>query len=244
MDAPEIQADKAGRRPGLLRRLYREEHRVWKAHYRRYFKYAARALGLGFVAGFVYFAAWPAQQMKALDLVARALKDIPMEAPPLTLSLSLFSHNAWASLVAVAAGLVPFLGLPILDPVINGGVLGLLVSISHRQGLDVPRLVLTQILPHGLVELAAVLYATSVGIYLSTGLGRKIESAWTARHPRKDGGADAPSGVGGRPGEASNPEAPAVRRLFLDVLRSFVLVVLPLLLVAAFIEGFITPTLK
>jgi stage II sporulation protein M len=233
MDGTDPLGGPAGRVPGLLRRLYREERQTWKDHYRRYFRYSARALGLGFVAGFVYFMVWPAQEMKALDLVARALEDIRLEAPPLSLTLSLFFHNAWASIVAVAAGIVPFLRLPILDPVINGGVLGLLVSVSRHHGLDVPRLVLTQILPHGVIELAAVLYATSIGLYLSEGTGRMINAAWTARKRRRAGIPDA----------SPEPDGRGPDRLFHNAVRSFVLVVLPLLVIAAFIEGFITPAL-
>ncbi|MCK7541286.1 MAG: MFS transporter [Marinilabiliales bacterium] len=102
-------------------------------HYRRYFKHAARALGLGFVAGFLYFMLWPAQEQKALALVVQALKDIPLGGSAAVLALTLFYHNARASVLAVAAGAVPFLFLPILDPLLNGGVLGLLASVSKHQ---------------------------------------------------------------------------------------------------------------
>ncbi|MGB8957911.1 MAG: stage II sporulation protein M, partial [Candidatus Aminicenantales bacterium] len=101
---------------------------AWRKEYRKYFKYAARSLGLGFVAGYVFFSLWPAQEKKALDFVVQSLKDIPLQASPLVLALTLFYHNARASVIAVAAGAVPFLFLPILDPLLNGGVLGLLVS--------------------------------------------------------------------------------------------------------------------
>jgi uncharacterized membrane protein SpoIIM required for sporulation len=211
----------AGERPpGLLARLYGAEREAWRRHYRKYFKYAARALGLGFVAGFLYFTIWPAREEKALALVIKALEDIRLWESPLVLALTLFYHNTRASAVAVAAGFVPFLFLPILDPLLNGGVLGLLVSISKHQGLDVPRLILTQILPHGVFELTAVVYATSLGLYLSAEMGKKAAAAWNRR-----------------PAEGS--ESP-VR----NIVRSFVLVVLPLLLVAAAIEGFITPHLR
>ncbi|NTV82256.1 MAG: stage II sporulation protein M, partial [Candidatus Aminicenantes bacterium] len=151
--------------PGLIKRLYREEGAAWRGHYRRYFKIAARALGLGFVAGFVFFTLWPAQEKRALELVVKALEDIPVEGSALLLALTLFYHNARDSIVAIAAGVFPFLFLPILDPVLNGGVLWLLASVSKHQGLDVPGLFLTQILPHGVFELTAVLYATSLGMY-------------------------------------------------------------------------------
>lgn len=233
----------AGRTPGPVRRLYREEWEAWRRHYRRYFKYAARALGLGFVAGYVFFSLWPAQEKKALEFVLRSLKDIPLQASPLILGLTLFYHNARASVVAVAAGAVPFLFVPILDPLLNGSVLGLLVSIAKHQHLAVPRLVLTQILPHGIFELTAVLYATSVGLYLSAAMGRKARAAWLKRGARKDTAPSTPASE--LPG--TDPERTATglsESPARNVVRSFVLVVLPLLFVAAFIESFITPVLR
>jgi stage II sporulation protein M len=233
----------AVRAPGLLARLYREERDAWLRHYRKYFKYAARALGAGFVVGFVYFMLSPGQEKKALEFVIRALKDIDLQGSPLVLALTLFYHNARASVVAVTAGVIPFLFLPILDPLLNGGVLGLLVSVTKHQGLDVPRLVLTKILPHGVFELSAVLYSTSLGLYLSAGLGRKAVAAWRKKRGQRHG----------QPPPAQHlmnfletyPERAAeYESLARNAVRSFVLVVLPLLLIAAFIEGFITPILR
>jgi stage II sporulation protein M len=235
--------------PGVVKRLYREERSAWHAHYRRYFKIAARALGLGFVAGFVFFTLWPAQEKKALEFVVKSLEDISLEGSALMLALTLFYHNARASAVAVTLGLVPFLLLPVLDPVLNGGVLGLLASVSKHQGLDVPRLFLTQILPHGVFELTAVLYATSVGMYLSAAMGRKAVAAWRERRARRaaavapDAGfaPAAPLGFLGTYPERTSDPAESLAR---NVLRSFVLVVLPLLFIAAAIEGFVTPLLR
>ena len=234
----------AVRPPGLLARLYREERDAWRKHYRKYFKYAARALGTGFVVGFVYFMLRPDQEKKALEFVLRALKDINLQGSPLVLALTLFYHNSRASAIAIAAGWVPFLYLPILDPLVNGGVLGLLVSVTKHQGLDVPRLVLTNILPHGVFELSAVLYSTSLGLYLSAGMGKKAVAAWNKRmnkSPTKPHAVPDPTNfLESCPDRmAAGPES-----LVRNVFRSFVLVVLPLLLIAAFIEGFITPSLR
>jgi len=259
--------DRATRPPGLFVRLFREEREAWRRHYRRYFKHAARALGLGFVAGFLYFMLWPDQERKALDYVVNALKHIPLGGSPLVLALTLFYHNARASVVAIAAGIVPLLYLPILDPLVNGGVLGLLASVSKHQGLDVLRLILTQILPHGVFELTAVCYATSLGLYLSAGMTRKAAAAWQARKSQRGAGtrtqgACPPSALASVPSflpsdagiaPAASPDLPAgcplgeaagPEGLVRNVVRSFALVVLPLLLVAAFIEGFITPHLR
>jgi stage II sporulation protein M len=244
-------------RPGLLKRLYREERAAWRSHYSRYFKVAARALGLGFVAGFVFFTLWPAQEKRALELVVKALEDIPVEGSALLLALTLFYHNARASIVAIAAGVFPFLFLPILDPFINGGVLGLLASVSKHQGLDFPGLFLTQVLPHGIFELTAVLYATSLGMSLSAGMGKKAVAAWRRRrrtriqgtcpHPFQTPGTQAPAGPVEPlefPETYPDRTADPAESLARNVVRSFVLVVLPLLLIAAAIEGFVTPHLR
>jgi len=245
VEAPDGTPPETASPAGLLRRLWREERAAWRTHYRRYFKYAARALGFGFAAGFLYFMFWPAREQKAFAYVVKALEDISVEGPPLTLALTLFYHNARASVVAVAAGAVPFLFLPILDPFINGGVLGLICSISKHQGLDVPRLLLTQVLPHGIFELTAVLYATSVGLYLSMGTGKAAAAAWRRRKVRRAGTLSAPPASPEIPeDEPDRGAASGLGSVLHNVVRSFVLVVLPLLLLAAFIEGFITPGLR
>jgi stage II sporulation protein M len=182
-----------------------------------------------------------------LDFIMKSLEDIPLGAPPLVLGMTLFYHNARAAVLAVAAGAIPFACLPILDPVANGVTLGLLASISKHQGLNVPLLFLKGIAPHGIFELPAVLYATSVGIYLSVSLAKIIKVKF-----RKKKGSRA---VGTEPAP-TEPESSGFLESYSetaaadtggivgDIIRSFILVVLPLLLVAAFVESFITPLLR
>jgi stage II sporulation protein M len=231
----------------VIRALYCEERTLWNAHYKRYFKIAARALALGFVLGFVYFSIRPAQEKTAFAFLMKSLRDIPLGASPTVLALTLFYHNAQASLLAVAAGGLPFLCLPVLDPLANGAALGLLASISKHQGLNVPLLFLKSVAPHGIVELPAVLYATSVGLYLSVSLAKRA----LAKYRQKTGNSTpatptAPLGPDTGGSLESYPEKPEADsgNLAGKVIRSFVIVVLPLLLVAAFIEAFITPVLR
>jgi len=220
----------------ILRGLYREERAMWTAHYKRYFMIAARALGIGFVVGFVYFMVRPEQEKQALAFLMKALKDIPLGASPLDLALTLFYHNARASALAVAAGIIPFACLPALDPIANGAALGLLASVSKHQGFNVPLLFLKSVAPHGIIELPAVLYATSNGIYLSVSLAKRVLAKL---RKRKDGGADSGGFLEAYPRKAETETEGAGA----NVVRSFMIVVLPLLLVAAFVEAFITPVL-
>jgi uncharacterized membrane protein SpoIIM required for sporulation len=103
---------------------------------------------------------------------------------------------------------------------------------------------LTQILPHGVFELTAVLYATSVGLYLSAAMGKRALAAWRKRRTRRQGQPPPPAGQANfletypERSEAQNESLAG------NVFRSFFLVVLPLLLVAAFIESFVTPILR
>jgi len=263
---------------GLVRRLYRDEWAMWKAHYRRYFIIAARVLALGFVLGFVYFLLWPAQEKRALMFVMKQLKDIPLGAPPLILAAVLFFHNARASALAVAAGIVPQACLPVLDPLLNGAVIGLLASLAKHQGLNVPILLLKGVAPHGIFELAAVLYATSTGMYLSVALAEQIRAGLARKRGEArpdaeaaaapDGPVESPSPSGAEEfaterggAEAGNPSGeengkgadgtaeiglkckPPLVCCLASVARSFLLVVLPLLAVAALIEAFVTPHL-
>ncbi len=238
--------------------LYGSEWAVFRADYKRSFKWAARVLGIGFVLGYLVFYFRPEMAQKGLVYVLRSLKDIPVGGPPLVLAATLFYHNSLASLLAAAAGLVPFIGLPIFDPLVNGAALGLISAISGRMGQNVPLLLLKGVVPHGIFEIPAVLYATAIGIYLSIELGKKvlavIRGARTASGPgdgvpavaddpaRAADQGDASSDAG-LLGSDSQAPAPTLREIFAQAARSFVLVVLPLLLVAAFIEAYITPLL-
>lgn len=231
----------------LVRELYRDEWAMWRAHYRRYFKVAARALALGFILGFVYFMVRPAHEKRALAFVMRSLKDIPLGAPPMVLALTLFYHNARAAVLAAAAGVIPFACLPVLDPVANGATLGLLASISKHQGLNVPLLFLKSVAPHGIFELPAVLYATSVGIYLSVSLAKMVKDKLRKKKESRAVGTQAvPAAPESSGFLESYPESAAADAggIVGDIVRSFILVVLPLLLVAAFVESFITPWLR
>ena len=234
------------RAAALIRELYRNERAMWNAHYKRYFKIAARAVGLGFVIGFVFFLIHPEQEKRALAYLMKAIGDIPRGAAPLDLALTLFYHNAGASALAVAAGIIPFACLPALDPLANGAALGLLASVSKHQGLNVPVLFLRGIAPHGIIELPAVLYAASAGIYLSVSFAKRVLDKL---RKRKDETTRTPSTSPNGPDSGSFLESyaeksgPDTEGAGGNVVRSFLLVVLPLLLVAAFVEAFITPLL-
>ncbi|NLY36876.1 MAG: stage II sporulation protein M [Tissierellia bacterium] len=127
------------------------------------------------------------------------------------LALGLFKNNLKAAFYSFALGLIPFLFLPGFSIAINAVVIGA-VYIFISSSLSVFTYILV-LLPHGIFEIPAFLLAASSGIYFCRELTRKI-----LRRPHGD-----------------------VKQLLFRQAQVFVFLVVPLLVLAAFIESYISP---
>lgn len=126
------------------------------------------------------------------------------------LFILIFLNNAVAAFFSYAAGLIPFLGLSAFSVVGNGFFLGVIGSVVLSQGKGIATLLIS-LLPHGIVELPVFFYASSLGVYLMLNISMKIL---------------------GRPVR--------IKSVFTNSIRSFIIIVLPLLLLAAFLEAYVT----
>jgi len=130
--------------------------------------------------------------------------------------MKLFLNNLIASFGTVSLSFIPFLFLPVVTILIFGISIGLVFS-ANSLSINIDQLsLLLSILPHSILEIPAIIYASSIGIYLNIQISKKV-IPWT-RH-----------------------NSPSFSNLCKDAGRSFCLIIVPLLLVAAFIEAFITP---
>lgn len=127
------------------------------------------------------------------------------------LAIELFNNNIRASMVAYAGGIIPFLFLSSFTIVVNAVLLGA-VYIYLADFLN-PLGYIMSLLPHGIFEIPAFLLSVSLGLKLCLELTRKLT--------RKD----------------YLPIGPLVQRQLMVLL----FIVVPLLLLAAYIETFITP---
>ncbi len=129
--------------------------------------------------------------------------------PKLQLAAAIFLNNSVKTFAAILLGLG--LGiLPALFLVINGAVLGVVFYLSsHSRGVW-PSLL--AILPHGVVELAAVFLGTAIGLLLGDRILKKL----------------------------MRKSDTTIKSELARALRVFAIVILPMLLVAALIEAFIT----
>lgn len=126
--------------------------------------------------------------------------------------LGLFANNAQACIFIMLYGLIPFLRLPALTLGVNAMMLGVLAAWYQTQGLSL-LVYLALILPHGIFELPAMVFSAGVGLYICGQLSRRIQ---------KDAAA-----------------LPLSKCLLL--LYQALFFIFPLLLLAAFIEGRVTP---
>jgi stage II sporulation protein M len=132
--------------------------------------------------------------------------------PKPQLAAAIFLNNSVKTLAAILLGLA--IGIvPALFLVVNGVVLGVVFFLSsHSRGVW-PSLL--AILPHGIVELAAVFLGTAIGLMLGDLVLKRLL------------------------GKTDAKIRPALGR----ALRFFAIVIVPMLLVAALIEAFVTTAL-
>lgn len=125
---------------------------------------------------------------------------------PFWLFVVIFINNAVKAAMAIALGI--FFGVfPVIFLVVNGLLLGLVVHLANS-----PAVAAAAILPHGIIEIPAIVAAAGMGIYLGAGLLQQL----LGKKPQ----------LGGR-----------VAR----VARAYGWFLVPALLIAAAVEAFLTP---
>jgi stage II sporulation protein M len=132
--------------------------------------------------------------------------------PPLQLAGAIFFNNVIKTLLVIVLGTL-FGAITVLFLVVNGAALGIVFYLSiQSRGLWPSLLVL---LPHGVLELPAVLLGASIGLMLGRhSLNRLLGKAQTSFGTE-----------------------------LAQALNFFLAVIIPLLLLAAFVEAFVTPAL-
>ena len=129
----------------------------------------------------------------------------------------LLKNNLRAVLITVLLGLIPVVFLASLSSIATTGSVGVMLAMTKVQGGDAGLLFLTGIVPHGIVELPAIFLAGSIGIYLSIQTFKKLFTSHRLEMNYK--------------------------QVLKQTTRSFLFVVVPMIVVAAVIEAFITPTI-
>ena len=158
---------------------------------------------------------FPALRDSLLSMVLSSMESMGIVNEDGSLSaLALFSNNLRATVFIMVYGLVPFIQLPALALGVNTMALGVLASWYIAQGYSIVAF-LAAVLPHGLAEFPALILAFGVGLYVCGQVTRRLF--------RRD--------------------ESALHIWDCLVLRSrmLLLVLIPLLAVAAILEAYVTP---
>jgi len=169
---------------------------------------------------------------KVMEIVQALMEKLPVLEGGFKLFIAIFLNNLFVASLSMAAGIIPFLFIPVWAILINALAMGIISSYVYLKGINLLTMLVLGIAPHGIFEIPAFLYAGSLGVLLSLNVIRLITKT--------------PATLNMPPGQPmSDTKSPEDSFLFLlkRVLRTWLLVIIPLLLVAAAIETFVTPQL-
>ena len=176
----------------------------------------AAAFGVLTLLGFAVSLARPELAQQTLQNFAAQVEQLGLtdDVPQSQMMATLFFNNITASLLSMLYGLIPFLPLSALALGTNALMLGAFAAIYQQQGIGLGVYVLG-VLPHGIFELSALILSCALGLLICrTGTERILKKS----------------------------DTPFFRRV-LDCIRVFLTFSVPLLLVAALIETYVTPAL-
>lgn len=158
---------------------------------------------------------FPALRDSLLSIVLSSMESMGIVNEDGSLSaLALFSNNLRATVFIMVYGLVPFIQLPALALGVNTMALGVLASWYIAQGYSIVAF-LAAVLPHGLAEFPALILAFGVGLYVCGQVTRRLF--------RRD------------------ESALHIWDCLVLISRMLLLVLIPLLAVAAILEAYVTP---
>ena len=165
------------------------------------------------VLGFLLGLLLPELSANAVEFFSMVVEQSGMAQEDGTLNvILLFFNNFRAMLTGILYGLIPFLFLPAVSLGLNAMLIGLFGSLFVRNGMGL-LVYLAGILPHGIFEIPALVCSIACGIYLCRSITNYV------KHNEK--------GI--------------VKAAIGDCLRLFLIVITPLLIIAAFIECYVTP---
>lgn len=149
------------------------------------------------------------------SLIEKMAQSYNIDADPFTLkeSIIIFLHNFTVCVFSIFFGMIPFVFIPAFTCISNGYALGLVLASSSILKENVFLVLLTAVVPHALFEIPVILYSFSIGIWLC-----KRNTTYLITKKECDGHAA-------------------------QIIKAFKFIVIPALLMAAFIETFVTPIL-
>ncbi|MDR0433479.1 MAG: stage II sporulation protein M [Gracilibacteraceae bacterium] len=205
--------------------FWRQSWRLWREQAGSYFWVACFIFVAFFAAGAGAAVSYPDLAENIFGIIAQNFADKGLlDAEPVAQAWIIFANNLTVSAFLLVFGFIPLLFLPYIIIGLNGLTAGLVIAAAPMPESGGRFLFAAAgLLPHGIFELPALFIAASLGSYccacLTGGLMSKLRS------------------------KAAKPEKLRLgaRETALFTVKIFLLLVLPLLFVAAVAEIWLTP---
>lgn len=182
--------------------------------FRRILRRCALGMAAAAVLGCLLAAAEPEAVLEVLNLFMEQVQEAGVMDEAGNMSVfALLTNNWMAMLFSALYGFIPFLFLPVFSLLANGSLLGMLAVVYVTNDISLLAY-LAGLLPHGIFELPALVLSISCGVCLCRNMCRIV-----TRDDRR---------------------IPLVELLG-DLLRVLLLMVLPLAVLAAIMECYVTP---
>jgi len=199
---------------------------------KRYLRFSVYIFLLTTAGGTIFFLLKPDLAMHWMaDFRAKYLLSHPGSPTQAGLFIHIAANNLRFSLTVCLMGLIPFFLPAIFGLILNTTLLSLIFVTGLIQHEPIVMRFLTLILPHGIVEIPTMIFVAGFALYLS--------SQMTKRLLRKRSESTV------RPAELfefiARDDLPDRQEALADIFQMLAAVILPLVLIAALVETFITP---
>lgn len=199
--------------------MMKEEYHFFKMYYKKSF-FLMLFAGI-FVCLLVYLLGWGLEEYvrSMANQIAGSLEYSNGIVPTSFQDfLSISKNNLMVGVMIIACGFLPLFGLPFLYGMVIFAAVGVIVSFGTIMGFQIGKIMLVSFVPHAVIEVIPICYSVAVGMYVNKNVVRKF----FVRH---------------------KPSA-SISIVSLHALRSYLFVIVPLFLFAAFVEAYITQLLS
>ena len=184
------------------------------------------------IAGIVFFKLNPELTTRWMSKFrADIVRRYPKQMSPWSMFLSILTNNFRVASIMCLSGLVPFFLPSAIAIIANSGALSLVLAYSWSLHEPVVFRFTTLVLPHGIVELPTMIFVAGFSLYLSAQMTKRIF--------RKKRTLPAPSGE--LFSYVNQDDVPDRLEAIGDIAKILAGVILPLVLIAALLETFVTP---
>lgn len=140
-------------------------------------------------------------------------EDSDVEESNLSTTIGYILHNGESDLIIIGLGIIPFVFASVWFSIFTSVMSGASMGIAGAStGMNTALLILGGMVPHGIFEFPAICLSTVTGIYLCSVITRKI----------------------------LGKETDTIGVAIINVLRTFLCLILPLTILAAIVEGNLT----